>query len=188
MIPLALGGMAAIALAAAAPRPAWGDEDDWEVSGRAGFSSVVVDGRDPLGLGLGLDLQYGLDDAWAARISTNGGRHGVTGDTNHNLPGGTIWSYAAFAGMSYTMDVLRLLPTFEVGVGYLGIAGAVRTPHRTFGVQVGIGAEYLLTPRFTLGAMAEYLFAPFDLVSNVLNGSQTPQSFSLSARLGWILN
>lgn len=192
-IPRALGGVAGVALLATlalalTPAAAWGDEDDWEVSGRAGLSSVVVDGRDPLGVGLGVDLQYGLDDAWAARLSTHGARCGVTGDDAHNLPGGTIWSYSAFAGINYTMDVLRLLPTFEVGVGYMGLAGAVRTPHRTFGIQVGIGAEYLLTPRFTVGAVAEYLFAPFDLVSNVLNGSQTPQAFSFSARLGWILN
>lgn len=186
MIPWVLGVAAAGGLGF--PGGARADEDDWEVSARAGMSSVVVDGRDPLGLGLGLDLQYGLDDAWAARISTRGGRQVVTGNPGRNLPDGTIWSYAAFAGINYTMDVLRLLPTFEVGLGFLGIDGAVRAPHRRFGVQVGIGAEYLLTPRFTLGAVAEYVFAPFDLVSNVLNGSQTPQAFSFAVRLGWILN
>jgi opacity protein-like surface antigen len=186
MIPWMLGVAAAGRLAY--PCAAVADEDDWEVSARAGVSSVVVDGRDPLGLGLGLDLQYGLDDAWAARISTRGGRYGVSGDRTRNLPDGTIWSYSAFAGINYTMDVLRLLPTFEVAVGYLGLDGAVRAPHRTFGIQVGIGAEYLLTPRFTVGAVAEYLFAPFDLASNVLNGSQTPQAFAFSVRLGWILH
>jgi len=164
------------------------DEDDWEISARTGISSVVVDGRDPLGVGAGLDLQYGLDDAWAVRISGSGGRHGVDADPNRGLPGGTIWSYSAFAGLNYTMDVLRLLPTFELGIGYLGILGAVRSSRRSLGVQAGIGADYLWAPRFTVGAKAEYVFAPFDLVSNVLNGTQTPQAFSFSVRLGWILN
>jgi hypothetical protein len=168
--------------------PAAADEDDWEISARTGIASVVVDGRDPLGIGAGLDLQYGLDDAWAVRISGSGGRHGVDADPNRGLPGGTIWSYSAFAGLNYTMDVLRLLPTFELGIGYLGILGAVRTSRRSLGVQAGIGADYLWAPRFTVGAKAEYVFAPFDLVSNVLNGTQTPQAFSFSFRLGWILN
>jgi hypothetical protein len=169
-------------------RLAHADQDDWEISARAGVASVVVDGRDPLGVGLGLDVQYGLDDAWAARLSASGGRHGVDADPARGRPGGTIWSYSAFAGINYTMDVLRLLPTFELGLGYLGIAGAVQAERRTLGVQAGIGADYLWSPRFTVGAKAEYVFAPFDLISNALNGSQTPQAFSLSARIGWILN
>jgi hypothetical protein len=64
----------------------------------------------------------------------------------------------------------------------------VQAERRTLGVQAGIGADYLWSPRFTVGAKAEYVFAPFDLISNALNGSQTPQAFSLSARIGWILN
>lgn len=152
------------------------------------MASVVVDGRDPLGVGVGIDVQYGLDDAWAARLSASGGRHAVDADQMRRLPGGNVWSYSAFAGLNYTMDVLRLLPTFELGLGYLGIAGAVQAQRRSLGVQAGIGADYLWRPRFTIGAKAEYVFAPFDLVSNVLNGSQTPQAFSLCARIGWILN
>jgi len=163
------------------------DEDDWQVAGRAGLAGVVADGRSPLGLGVGGDLQYGLDDAWSLHLSLSGAGQRVDADTSHMLPGGTVWSYAAFAGLGYTMDVLRLLPTFEAGLGVLGMGGAVTSSRLAVGVQVGMGADYLLTPRFSLGLTAQYVFAPFDLFSHVLAGDQTPQAFAFCTRATWIL-
>jgi opacity protein-like surface antigen len=171
----------------AAERAARADADDWQLSARAGLASVVMDGRDPLGVGLGGELQYGFDDAWALRLSLGGAAQRVSSDMSKQLPGGTIWSYSAFAGVGYTMDVLRLLPTFAAGIGVLGARGAVKTDHTNIGIQVGLGADYLLTPRFSLGATAEYVFAPFDLFSHVLTGDQVPQAFALQARATWTL-
>jgi hypothetical protein len=180
------------AAAAFAISMAWGatasaDEDDWQISGRAGLASVVVDGRDPMGLGLGAALQYGLDDAWAVRLSLAGAAHSVSSDMAKQLPGGTIWSYSAFAGLSYAMDVLRLLPTFEAGIGILGARGAVKNHLANLGAQLGLGADYLYTPRFSFGATAEYVFAPFDLLSHVLTGDQVPQAFAFCVRATWTL-
>lgn len=171
----------------AAERVARADADDWQVSARAGLASVVIDGRDPLGLGLGGELQYGLDDAWALRLALGGAAQRVSTDMSKQLPGGTIWSYSAFAGFGYTMDVLRLLPTFAAGIGILGARGAVKSGHANLGIQVGLGADYLLTPRFSLGATAEYVFDPIDLVSHFITGEQVPQAFALQARATWIL-
>ena len=170
-----------------APAAARADEDDWQVAARAGLAGVVADGRSPLGLGIGGDLQYGLDDAWSLHLSLAGAGKRVDADMPHMLPGGTVWSYAAFAGLGYTMDVLRLLPTFEAGLGVLGVGGAVTSSHLAVGVQVGMGADYLLTPRFSLGLTAQYVFAPFDLASHVLTGDQTPQAFAFCTRATWIL-
>jgi hypothetical protein len=163
------------------------DEDEWQIAGRAGVASAVVDGRDPLGVGAGTTLQYGLNDTWSARVSVGGGLQRVSVDTNQHRPGGNIWSYTGFVGIGYSMDVLRLLPTFEVGLGVLGIAGAVKSSHVALGMQLGIGADYLLTPRFSVGATAQYVFAPFDLLSNVLTGDQVPKAFTFSARATWTL-
>lgn len=163
------------------------DEDDWQVAARAGLAGVVADGRSPLGFGLGGDVQYGLDDAWAVRLSLAGAGQSVDADKEHMLPGGTMWSYAAFAGLGYTMDVLRLLPTFEAGLGILGVRGAVKKNQLAVGVQIGLGADYLLTPRFSVGLTAQYVFAPFDLFSHVLTGEQTPQAFAFCTRATWIL-
>jgi hypothetical protein len=175
-------------LVLAGSSPARADADDWQVSGHAGIASVVVEGRDPLGLRLGLGGQYGLDDAWAVRMTASASRHGVSEDSARALPGGTIYAYSAFAGFSYTLDVLRLLPTFELGLGILGVTGAVARPHRAIGMQAAIGAEYLVGPRFSVGAVAEYVFAPFDLISNALSGNAVPQAFALCARASWIIH
>jgi hypothetical protein len=169
-------------------RPAAADDDDWQLSARGGIASVVVDGRNPTGLRLGLDGQYGLSDAWAVRLTTSGSRHGVSANAAKQLPGGTIWSYAVFGGVSYTMDVLRLLPSFEVGVGMLGVTGAVVKPHRAIGLQAAAAADYLVSPRWSVGGVAEYVYAPFDLIANALNGSAVPQAFALSARVCWIIH
>jgi len=167
--------------------PARADADDWQVAGRAGVASVVVDGRSPLGVGAGSDIQYGINDTFAARLSLSGGLQHVSVDTNNKLPGGSIYSYAAFAGFGYTMDVLRLLPTFEAGLGVWGVRGAVKSDHTSVGAQLGIGADYLLTPRFSLGLTAQYVFAPFDLLQHVLTGDQVPQAFAFTARATWTL-
>jgi hypothetical protein len=170
------------------PVTARADADDWQVAAAAGIASLVVEGRNPMGMRLALDGQYGLDDAWAVRVTASGGRYGVTPDMAKALPGGAIYSYSVFAGLAYSMDILRLLPSFEIGVGLLGATGAVIKPHRAFGMQAAVGADYLLTPRWSVGGVAAYVFAPFDLISNALSGNASPQAFSLSVRLAWILH
>lgn len=186
-VPLALLGALAVCLFSLAPGRARADTDDWQLAARVGTASVVVDGRSPLGVGVGTDLQYGINDTFAARLSVTGGLQRVSTDPKKQLPDGDIWSYAAFAGFGYTMDVLRLLPSFEAGIGVLGVRGAVKKDHAAVGMQLGLGADYLLTPRFSLGLTAQYVFAPFDLLSHVLTGDQVPQAFNFAARATWTL-
>ncbi|MBC8132824.1 MAG: outer membrane beta-barrel protein [Deltaproteobacteria bacterium] len=180
------------ALSAACLMMAWcgvarADADDWQLSARGGIASVVVEGRDPMGARLALDGQYGLDDAWAIRLTASGSRHDVSTDMAKALPGGAIYAYSLFGGLAYTMDVLRLLPSFEVGIGILGIKGAVVKPHRAIGMQAAVGADYMMGPRWSIGGVAEYVFAPLDLISNALTGNAVPQAFALSMRFCWIL-
>lgn len=173
---------------AALPHQAHADEDDWQVGGQLGVAGVVVDGREPLGPRLGLDGQYDLDDAWAIRLSANGSRHGVSATPAKGLPGGAIYGYSIFAGLAYTMDVLRLLPSFAVGIGVLGVEGAVKKRHRAVGMQAAVGADYLMGPRWSIGGVAEYVYAPFDLISNATSGRANPQAFALSLRVSWIIH
>jgi hypothetical protein len=170
---------------AAWPRRARADADEWQLSARTGIASVVVDHRDPLGVRAAIDGQYGLDDAWAIRATGSLARIGVSADAQAGLPGGAIWAYSALVGLVYTMDVLRLLPTFEVSAAMLEIRGAVVKPRRAIGLQAALGADYLLRPRLSVGGIAEYIFAPFDLVSNALNGNAIPQAFAFSIRVSW---
>ena len=181
-------GLVSVLVLISLSRPAAADEDDWQLSARAGIASVAVDHRDPLGLRAGLDGQYGLTDAWALRLTGTFSRLDVSENKAANLPGGAIWAYSALAGVAYTMDVLRLLPTFEVGIAMLGLTGAVVTPRRAIGMQAALGADYLLGPRLSVGGIAEYIFAPFDLISNALTGNAIPQAFAFSVRVCWILH
>ncbi|MEP6652194.1 MAG: hypothetical protein ABJA82_02485 [Myxococcales bacterium] len=180
--------LAAVLTTMLGSRAARADADDWQLAAAAGIASLVVEGRDPMGMRLAVDGQYGLDDAWAVRLTASGGRHGVDSDMAKSLPGGAIYSYALFAGLAYSMDLLRLLPSFEVGLGILGATGAITKPHRAIGMQAAVGADYLLTPRWSVGGVASYVFAPFDLISNALSGNASPRAFSLSVRLAWILH
>lgn len=184
---LLLAAVATVAAAGAWAAPARADEDDWQVAARAGFASVSVDGRDPFGPRLALDGQYGLSDAWAVRLTAAGSRHGVSQDMAKGLPGGAVWAYSTFAGLSYTMDILRLRPSFEVGLGLLGLTGAVKQPGRSVGMVAGIAADYLLGPRWSIGGMVEYVYAPFDLLTNALKGTAVPQGLAVSVRLCWTI-
>jgi hypothetical protein len=182
-----LAAAATALMASGSTAPAHADEDDWQVAARAGISSISIEGRDPLGPRLALDGQYGLTDAWALRLTASGSRHSVSEDAGRGLPGGAVLGYSAFAGVSYTMDILRLLPSFEMGLGILGVTGAVKTPRRSVGMQAALAADYLMGPRWSVGGVAEYVYAPFDLLSKGLNGTAVPRAFALSARICWTI-
>ena len=183
---LRLAALASLLLAVWAPVTR-ADEDDWQVAARAGIAGITVDGRSELGPRLAVDGTYGLTDAWAIRLTASGSRHGVSEDMARGLPGGAVFGYSAFGGLSYTMDILRLLPSFEMGLGLLGVTGAVKEPRRALGMQAAIAADYLVTPRWSVGGIAEYVYAPFDLITKGLKGTAVPQAFALSARICWII-
>jgi hypothetical protein len=167
--------------------PARADEEDWSLSARAGVGGVTIDGRTPLGPAVGADLLYGLTDAWSLRGSANVGVTAVSDDPKNDRPGGIVSSYALFAGLTYTVDVLRVVPYFEAGLGAMRISGAVNETRNAIGAQAGLGAEYFLNPLISVGGIASYVYAPFDLIANAQSGRGVPQTFLFSARISWIL-
>jgi len=170
-----------------APAAGRADEEDWSLAARGGVSGVTVDGRTPLGPLVGVDLLYGLTDAWAVRGSANVGVTTVSTDIPNGRPGGIISSYGLFAGLTYTVDILKIVPYFEAGLGALRVSGAVNETRNAIGAQAGLGADYVLNPRVSLGGNASYIYAPFDLIANARSGTGVPQTFVFSARLSWIL-
>src|SRR4051794_27255254 len=52
-------------------------EQEWQVSIRAGIGTVDADGRSPFGGAAGIDVEYGITDAWAAHLSATAGFHPV---------------------------------------------------------------------------------------------------------------
>jgi len=161
------------------------NQDEWQAALRAGAAVIHVDGRNPWGPTAALDLEYGILDAWALRLSLEGSYHSVDKQTKPALPGGTVDTESALAGICYTIDVLRLVPYADLEFGVSRFGGAVTAPLTMFVSQLGIGADYYLTHRWLAGASVQYLYRPQDLVSNPQGLGNSPFMFSVTARLSY---
>jgi hypothetical protein len=179
-------------LAAARGASAAAGEEEWQVSVRAGVGALDVDGRSPFGGAFGVDVEYGFTDAWAARLSATVGFNPVDAqkmDMEKNipaLPGGTVRTTAAVVGVTYTFDVLRLVPYIETGIGVINFGGAVQTPGTTLDAELGLGADYLLTHHLALGAVLQYQFTPVQLFGSPMDFGGTSFYFAASARMSWL--
>jgi hypothetical protein len=158
-------------------------QDEWQAAARAGIGVVHIDGRNPWGEAAGIDLEYGLLDAWALRLSLEGSLHSV--DKLAGLPGGAVSTEAALAGLCYTIDVLRLVPYAVLELGAARIGGAVTAPLIMFVSELGLGSDYYLTPRWRVGLSVQYLYRPQDLLSNPQGLGNSPFTFSATARLAF---
>ena len=182
---LALGVCLALGAGARRAQAAAG-EDEWQVSARLGVGDVDVDGRAPLGVLAGADLEYGFTDAWAARLSLGTGFHNVDADAKKMLPGGRVRASTALLGVTYTFDVLRLVPYIQTGIGVITFAGAVTNPGTQLDAELGLGADYLLTRRWALGGVFQYQFTPGQLFGSAMQFGGTSFYFALAARLSWL--
>jgi len=171
------------ALAAAGEASAAAGEDEWQASLRLGAGTINVDGRSPFGAVVGGDVEYGFTDAWAVHLSATVGFHPVDADTKAMLPGGTLRTTTALLGVTYTFDVLRLVPYIETGIGILNLSGAVMRPGTAFSAELGLGADYLLTKRWVVGGILQYQFTPADLFGSATDFGGTSYYFALCARV-----
>ena len=174
-----------LAAGAAAAEAAPG-EDEWQLSARLGLGDLDIDGRKPLGALGGADLEYGFTDAWAARLSLGSGFHPVDSDMKNHLPGGTVRTTFALVGVTYTFDVLRLVPFLQTGIGVINIGGATVKPGTAFDAELGLGADYLLTKRWAVGGVLQYQFTPAQLFGSPMDFGGTSFYFALAARISWL--
>ena len=182
---LAIGAWLTVAVWAGAAHAAPG-EDEWQLSARLGLGDLDVDGRAPLGAIGGADLEYGFNDAWAARLSVGSGFHPVDADLMKHLPGGTARTTFGLVGVTYTFDVLRLVPFIQTGVGVINFSGAVVKPGTAFDAELGLGADYLVTRRWAVGGVLQYQFTPAQLFGSPMDFGGTSFYFALSARISWL--
>jgi hypothetical protein len=173
--------LVALALAGARPARAAG-EDEWQLSARLGGANATGSPFSPWGLAAGLDVEYGLTDAWSARATVETLAHPVDAVKDVS-PAGTRRAIAAILGATYTVDVIRLVPYITGGLGILRWTGPGEDGRLTMALDLGVGADYLLTPRWAVGASALYLFAPSDLLNNFREFGEVPLAFSLTARV-----
>ena len=182
VLPLALWSLLPVALAGRSARAA--GEKEWQTSLRLGAANVNVDGRKPWGFAGALDVEYGLTAAWALRASVVTSIHPVSpSNMMDTRPAGNVRMNAAMAGVTYTIDVLRLVPYADLQTGVVQFAGAVTNPAVHWAAELGVGADYFWTRRWLTGVSFQYLFTPADLLSDPLNLGSSPFAFILTLRV-----
>jgi hypothetical protein len=148
-------------LAALAQRAA-ADEKEFLLAVQPGFSLIHVGDQTAWGGGAGVDFAYGVTDALAVR-ATGAFTGQAIGEAKMNdqvtAPSGTVLSYFAGVGVTYTIDVLRVVPYIDFAVGALG----TRRPTlqgdawgHDFGIEIGLGLDYLVNRRFAVGVVVRY--------------------------------
>jgi hypothetical protein len=89
-------------------------------------------------------------------------------------------------GVTYTIDVLRLVPYGDLQMGVIQFGGAVTTPQTLLAMELGVGADYFVSRRVTTGLSFHYLFTPADLLSDPLNLGNNPFSFTATGRVSYL--
>jgi hypothetical protein len=163
-------------------------ESEWQLSARTGVATVTVDQRTTWGFAAALDLEYGLTDSWALRATLATTLHSVDpAGPMDTRPAGKIETSSGLAGLTYTIDILRLVPYADLQVGAFDVRGAVTTPRLTFISALGLGADYFVTRQWTTGIYFQYLFAPIDLITGAFDlGGSSPYAFSITLRVSRI--
>ena len=173
-----------VSVAIAAPVWAAG-ANEWQLSLRAGIGVVNV-GNDPWGVAGGVDVEYGLTDAWALRGSLEGSTKSLSANKQAGTAAGSERTDAALVGIAYTIDVLRLVPYADLLFGVAQISGPLAAPVTMFASELGVGGDYYLTRQLRAGLSFQYLYRPQDLLQNPQGLGNSPFTFSATARFGWV--
>jgi len=160
-------------------------QNELQVALRLGIGMLNV-ANNPWGPVGALDVEYGLDDAWALRGSLMGYTHGVEADKASSIPAGTERLGAALVGVAYTIDILRLVPYADLELGIAHIGGPLGAPTTRFVSELGAGGDYYVTRRLRAGLSFQYLSSPQDLISNPTQFGNSPFMFSVTARGSWV--
>jgi hypothetical protein len=146
------------------------DEKDVGLSVVPMYAVAYADGRTANGGGFWLDASYGISDQMALHVGGMLAWHGIGPDANQQLSGGAAASFAGMAGVSYSLDVLRLVPTFSFYAGAIGIRGganfsdsSILKPVTAFGVGLGFALDYLVNRRVAIGVELRYQAAVTDI-------------------------
>jgi hypothetical protein len=156
---LALGMLAGLAIA---PGRARADFKEWSLAVMPAYSLAYVDTRTASGGGAGLDVGFGVTESLTLHASGFVSWHSLPA-VPMGMPGGPMTAFAAMVGVSYALDVIQLVPAFDVSVGALGVRGgndfggtSVVAPSTAFGVALGVTLDYALTRRVSVGLAVRY--------------------------------
>src|SRR5262249_29521998 len=108
-------------LATLVPLSARADFKEWSISAWPGYAVTYVDTRTASGAGGGVEVGFGVTDALTLKASGFMSWHPV--DAPKSTAAGTIGEFAAMVGINYSLDVIRLVPSFDLNIGLLGLRG-----------------------------------------------------------------
>jgi hypothetical protein len=129
-----------------------------QVSASLGFALAGDDNASP-GTQAGVEAMMGFTDAWA-------GRAVVSGSWQPGSASGSPRQVTALSlGATYSLDVVRWVPFVDLGLSLADLRGEGARSQR-LGPQVGLGAEYLLSRRWTLAALARFDFLALRLAGS----------------------
>jgi hypothetical protein len=157
--------LAAILVATLVPALAHADYKEWTIATWPAYAVTYVDTRAPSGGGGGLEVGFGVTDSLTLKASGFMSWHPT--DATKTTAAGTIGEFAAMVGINYSLDVIRLVPSFDLQLGVLGLRGdagfadtaksnTVVPSSTAFGVGVGLSLDYLLTRHVALGVVVRY--------------------------------
>lgn len=154
-----------LAIVTAVPALARADFKEWTVGAWPAYAVTYVDSRAPSGVGGGAEVGFGITEALTLKATGFLSWHPV--GATKTTAAGTIGEFAAMLDLNYALDVIRLVPSFDVAVGVLGIRGsagfgggaradAVVPSSTAFGIGLGFGLDYLVTRRVAVGLVVRY--------------------------------
>ena len=154
-----------VSAAVAAPVYAAG-ANEWQLSLRAGIGVVNV-GSDPWGVAGGVDVEYGLTDAWALRASLEGLDPIAVGRQAGGHRGGQR-AHGRGAGGDHVHDRRPAPGAVRQSPARRRADRAVpwRAPVTMLASELGVGGDYYLTRQLRAGLSFQYLYRPQDLFQN----------------------
>jgi hypothetical protein len=133
------------------------DEKEFLLAIQPQAAMLRIGDQNAWGGGGAIDLNYGITDALAVRVTGAATVHAVP--MTMTDPGGTLLAYHAGAGFTYTIDILRLVPYVDFDIGLLGTSRVVNGERQTenhLGMELGVGVDYLINRRYSVGIVARY--------------------------------
>lgn len=157
----------------AAAGPVRAERGETQIGLQPAYAITYAEQRSPSGGGGDARIQYSLTDAVGIQAVGGLTAHPLTAtagseDGDPKLPGGLLMAWYANLGVVYALDVVRIMPFFEASVGVLGLiarldpvpgvkaAPALPPSSVHVGVMLGIGADYLVNRRFSVGVGLRY--------------------------------
>lgn len=111
---------------------------------------------------------FGLTDAVSILAFGGVTQHVVAANPEEKTGAGTLLAWHAHVGVSYALDIVRIQPFFEASAGVFAQKIAVGPEAKQTlqaSVAIGVGADYLVSRRFSLGFAFRYHGVVTDLAN-----------------------